>query len=539
MKAKKLLCAFLLLALLPFYVMLAVVFDSSGTKGDVIADANQAFTVSVTDGVVNNPIRAVDFSAIHAGTYLFNVDYTVEEPGFYTGVVVKGSDGKAIFYFGAFSITGFVNEVNLPEGKGTLELHFMTSDRELRDFCAEYPIFSEQELETITKDLNFDSFTKTGDWETTLRLTVTEMVSAPGFLKYLVIAFSIVLAFLAFLLCTMDRPTAEDDEKTRISSLGTHYAFFALSVVAVQFVLALLIQALFSSEFIANNNATLSLLLTIACIDVFGFSFLYFTVRKIPATPPEKRPFGFKKYLLFVLFTAGLTGLGFVIGLIVHGNLAGNQDSDLSALMMNSSMPLRVLTVGILAPIFEELIFRKLLIDRLIKHGEFVAIFLSGLAFGLYHGNFQQFFFTLFVGWLWAFVYVRTGNVRNSIFLHMTMNMSTSIISVHLSQKYLEYNPEVSTDPAVLTKIMQENPDALLYFGLYSAWIIILIGGALIGFIVFLVYFCSKKFRLLKQENEPSRGQTLAAIFTSPYLWLFLLCAIGKFIETYLPFFLT
>ena len=54
MKAKKLLCAFLLLALLPFYVMLAVVFDSSGTKGDVIADANQAFTVSVTDGVVNN-----------------------------------------------------------------------------------------------------------------------------------------------------------------------------------------------------------------------------------------------------------------------------------------------------------------------------------------------------------------------------------------------------------------------------------------------------------------------------------------------------
>ena len=47
----------------------------------------------------------------------------------------------------------------------------------------------------------------------------------------------------------------------------------------------------------------------------------------------------------------------------------------------------------VLAPVMEELIFRKVLIDRTIVYGDKAAVVLSGLLFGVFHGNFHQFFY--------------------------------------------------------------------------------------------------------------------------------------------------
>ena len=42
--------------------------------------------------------------------------------------------------------------------------------------------------------------------------------------------------------------------------------------------------------------------------------------------------------------------------------------------------------------------FRKLLIDRIVPFGQRVAVVVSGLAFGLFHGNFYQFFYAFSLG---------------------------------------------------------------------------------------------------------------------------------------------
>ncbi|MDL2236926.1 CPBP family intramembrane metalloprotease, partial [Christensenellaceae bacterium OttesenSCG-928-K19] len=79
-------------------------------------------------------------------------------------------------------------------------------------------------------------------------------------------------------------------------------------------------------------------------------------------------------------------------------------------------------TVCILAPIAEEFIFRKLLIDRLARYGQWVAVFTSALLFGLFHGNFSQFFYAFGAGLVFGYVYIKTGKVWYTMLLHGIIN---------------------------------------------------------------------------------------------------------------------
>ena len=57
----------------------------------------------------------------------------------------------------------------------------------------------------------------------------------------------------------------------------------------------------------------------------------------------------------------------------------------------------------ICAPILEEYIFRKLIVDRTVKYGQGVAVVLSGLMFGLFHGNLNQFAYAFYWECFWHF----------------------------------------------------------------------------------------------------------------------------------------
>ena len=91
------------------------------------------------------------------------------------------------------------------------------------------------------------------------------------------------------------------------------------------------------------------------------------------------------------------------------------------------------ITVVIIAPIFEEIIFRKLLCDRLCAVGEGFAIMLSAVFFGVFHGNFSQVFYAFLIGAFLAFVYVKTGKLRYTIMYHMAVNFIGGILTPMLA----------------------------------------------------------------------------------------------------------
>ena len=110
------------------------------------------------------------------------------------------------------------------------------------------------------------------------------------------------------------------------------------------------------------------------------------------------------------------------------------------------------LTTVIVAPVMEELMFRKLLIDRIVPFGQRAAVVVSGVAFGLFHGNFYQFFYACGLGMIFAYLYSSTGRVRYGILLHMMINMVGGVLPIVFMQGLEEFS--VETVMAVLGMLL-------------------------------------------------------------------------------------
>lgn len=183
---------------------------------------------------------------------------------------------------------------------------------------------------------------------------------------------------------------------------------------------------------------------------------------------------------------------GNIIGLIVTsaiGILKGEPvNNSIQDLIGNTNIWTSAIFTVLLAPICEEILYRKLLCDRLIKYGQGTSILLSGLLFGLFHGNFNQFFYAFFIGSFFAFIYVKTGNVKYTIGLHMMVNFVGGVLSVLLLQ---------DVDPENLT------PAALLVVSFYSLFIY---GIVISGLVLFLLN--RSKLKTDADGIIPGRSQT-------------------------------
>ena len=82
------------------------------------------------------------------------------------------------------------------------------------------------------------------------------------------------------------------------------------------------------------------------------------------------------------------------------------------------------ITVGILAPIAEEILFRGLVFKRLQDYtGNGWAVLISGLLFGIYHENMIQFVYAGLLGFAFAMLMCRTDSLKVVITAHAAANL--------------------------------------------------------------------------------------------------------------------
>lgn len=88
-----------------------------------------------------------------------------------------------------------------------------------------------------------------------------------------------------------------------------------------------------------------------------------------------------------------------------------------------------MLYVTIIAPITEELIFRGLVLTKALRIlSPAGAIILQAVAFGVFHGNVIQGFFTFLIGVILGGICYRYKTIYAPIILHMVLNASTYFI---------------------------------------------------------------------------------------------------------------
>lgn len=122
----------------------------------------------------------------------------------------------------------------------------------------------------------------------------------------------------------------------------------------------------------------------------------------------------------------------------VLGIEAGSENTAQIMELMRS-IPLFMIVPTIFAPILEEVVFRKVIFGAFYKRlNFFIAALLSSLIFGIIHGEPQHLLIYSSMGFVFAFLYVKTKRIIVPIIAHAAMNSITVFVQYSLDPEELE-----------------------------------------------------------------------------------------------------
>ena len=536
-----------MILMIPFFVLSVLATGSQGS-GKEILNTNMSWTVVKEDGVIDSREgMPVDVTIEEDGNYNLSFSWDVKEPGFFTGMTIKDAAGNTVYNTSAFQLQISDENIFLKKGNYTINTEFFATEDEFRKFAEENNAFkSESELSDYVSAIGFDTFNPDSEAGFSFSVQLAKTYTSPAWVKVLAVLTGLAIIALSVITLISNKSvntnitTATHNSNTTdtlnrgLDNIGIVYAIFSIVVTCVQLFISFGLGTMFP-EYVQSNSIIFSLMLVVISVDLIGFPLIFGLTKRIPSRDIPKTKTGFLGFLPYIFMTFAILVPGTIVGTIVHRAFTlpfgGDGSNVIAELLMNSNPIPRIIVIGILAPIFEELIFRKLLIDRLSRYGSFIAIIVSGLFFGLFHGNFSQFFFATGIGLLFAFLYAKTGKIHLTIILHMIVNLFSSVITTTAIQNLFKVNPNMDLSQ----EFLMAHPEAAAALGVVGLVYLTMGLFAIIGIICFIIFAATKKFRLEKIEGEPTKAEALKALATSKYVWLFILSTIGLFIFSYLP----
>ena len=156
-----------------------------------------------------------------------------------------------------------------------------------------------------------------------------------------------------------------------------------------------------------------------------------------------------------------------------------------------------IVAFSLYAPIFEEMLFRATLFRNTERFGSWFGVITIGITFGLWHCNYEQFFYTAVLGICAAFLTAKTRSVLPAMAIHFTMNFIGAMQSIAYSG--------LDLDNLDLEVMLQHPLKMLLLAGMNFLVIGILIAGCVL-FIVELVKH-RETFRLGNTVPQVSGGK--------------------------------
>lgn len=225
-------------------------------------------------------------------------------------------------------------------------------------------------------------------------------------------------------------PYYKKQERKNLSRIGIAFCIYIAFLIVVQTAMIYLCQWRFPAF---TQTELYTLLLQVVPSYLLGFPLFACLLIGMPKKRPERKPLTAGGWITFLAASFFLMMAGSYIAgglMAVLETVRGTEITNaIDQQITNSSPLLNLVLIVLIGPIAEELMCRKLVIDRLLPYSEVLAVVTSSLIFGLLHGNFYQFFYAAFLGMLFSYVYVKTGNILHTILMHMIVNFTGSIIN--------------------------------------------------------------------------------------------------------------
>lgn len=173
-------------------------------------------------------------------------------------------------------------------------------------------------------------------------------------------------------------------------------------------------------------NDSIKTILGMVVLYGLGLGLFLFITRNIPVSAYEKRKVSMKTALLCFLlqFTA-------ILVLTVLVNVADSVGGNGTTTEINATSGYMLFLLLIFNPVMEEVVFRKLFADKLLKYGERFYVLVSAFCFALVHGvslGIPQVMYTFILGMIWAYLFAKTEDIKIVIVMHALSNLFGSII---------------------------------------------------------------------------------------------------------------
>ncbi|MDO5438728.1 MAG: type II CAAX endopeptidase family protein [Erysipelotrichaceae bacterium] len=252
------------------------------------------------------------------------------------------------------------------------------------------------------------------------------------------------------------------------------------------------------------------LFLLIYLPNVIGDLAFWLCVRKMPRWKGEKEHFGFWNLVQIFTIMYFVSLILNTIGLRISETApaGGTEQLDLISGLVTSGTLVGLLIPTVIGPLIEEIIFRKLMIDRIRIYGEKTAIVFSAICFGLFHGNLTQCLFAFSVGLFLGYVYCRTGRMWITYIMHALLNGLSSAILLVLPL----IEGDAPTDGALI-----------LLAGLALLVVILMIAGL----INLIRWIRKKRFVCPETPKEIPSGAVFPTVYLNPGVILLFVLSIG------------
>ena len=139
------------------------------------------------------------------------------------------------------------------------------------------------------------------------------------------------------------------------------------------------------------------------------------------------------RFIKILVIQCGLSALA-LIPLNTVIKVMGIRTNAITTEQITSDPLFYMVLLLVFAPVMEEVVFRKLFLDKLLTMGAVPAIVVSALIFAIPHLFSQgpaQVPYTFVLGLIWAYVAIRTKKLWPSILLHSLSNLYCGIIPVY------------------------------------------------------------------------------------------------------------
>lgn len=222
----------------------------------------------------------------------------------------------------------------------------------------------------------------------------------------------------------------EKDLKASIAKkIGFTIGIALILLVFLQTILAY-IFGIILPKFINTDINTLNIILNglVSCVSL-GIVILY--IYSNIKDKEEAKTISGKKAFEITFVGIALIAIVQVALSWIYSKIGLNYDifDELSVVPSNTliSNILYLIAIVVIPAIFEELLFRKAIINYSKKYGKAFAVIFSAILFGLFHMNLNQGIFAFLIGIIFGIIAIQTSSIKLTVLLHFLNNLYAAL----------------------------------------------------------------------------------------------------------------